>query len=54
MHDLSFITPRDCIASNTEKENRHALDQMATVLKSDTRSSSELDLESLVVQYRDR
>jgi nicotinamidase-related amidase len=54
MRDLSLIAPEDCIASNTEQENRHALDQMATVLKADTRSSSELDLDSLLLEYRDR
>jgi nicotinamidase-related amidase len=54
MRDLSLIAPKDCIASNTEEENRHAIDQMAAVLKADTRLSSELDLESLLLQYRDR
>jgi nicotinamidase-related amidase len=54
MRDLSLIAPQDCIASNTEQENRHALDQMVTVLKADTRLSSELDLESLLLKYRDR
>ena len=37
----------DCIASNTLKENEHALDQIRRVLKADTRPSSELDLEEL-------
>jgi nicotinamidase-related amidase len=53
MRDLSLVVPRDCIASNTEDENRNALDQMAKVLKADTRSSNELELESLLRQYRD-
>ena len=36
--------PRDCVASNTEEENRNALEQMKKVLKADTRPSTELDL----------
>jgi nicotinamidase-related amidase len=54
MRDLSLLTPKDCIASKTEEENRNALDQMATVLKADTRLSSKLNLESLLLQYRDQ
>ncbi len=39
--------PGDCVASNTEEENRPALEQMRTVLKADTRPSDALDLASL-------
>ena len=42
MRDYHLIVPRDCVASNTEDENRHALEQMADVLKADTRPSTEL------------
>src|SRR5215203_5108176 len=37
MRDLRLAVPADCVASNTEEDNRHALDQMARVLKADTR-----------------
>jgi nicotinamidase-related amidase len=46
MRDLHLIVPSDCVASNTEEENRYALDQMAKILKADTRPSTEL-LQSL-------
>jgi hypothetical protein len=35
------------VVSNTEEENRLALDQMAKVLKADVRPSDELDLTEL-------
>jgi nicotinamidase-related amidase len=54
MRDLTLVTPSDCIVSNTEAENRHALDQMAKVLKADTRVSAELDLESFLFHHQDR
>ena len=43
MRDFALAVPRDCVASNTEEENRHALEQMAKSLKADTRPSSEVD-----------
>ncbi len=42
MRDFHVVVPRDCVASNTEEVNRAALDEMAKVLKADTRSSTEL------------
>jgi nicotinamidase-related amidase len=45
MRDFKLIIPPDCSASETGEENESALQQMAKVLKADTRSSSELDLE---------
>jgi nicotinamidase-related amidase len=42
MRDFELIVPSDCVASNTEEENRHALDQMQRVLKADVRPSTEL------------
>lgn len=54
MRDLALIVPSDCVASNTEEENRNALDQMAKVLKADIRPSDELDFEELLRLYRDR
>jgi nicotinamidase-related amidase len=42
MRDLHLVVPADCVASNTEQENAHALEQMRKVLKADIRPSSEL------------
>lgn len=47
MRDFQLAVPADCVASNTEEENRHALDQMRKVLKADIRPSMELVLETL-------
>jgi nicotinamidase-related amidase len=47
MRDFHLYVPRDCVASNTEEENRLALAQMETVLKADVRPSDELDLVEL-------
>ncbi len=45
MRDFKLIVPGNCVASNTEEENRHALQQMKVVLKADTRLATELDLD---------
>ena len=47
MRDFHLVIPADCVASNTEEENRHALAEMAKVLKADTRPSNEIDFEAL-------
>jgi nicotinamidase-related amidase len=47
LRDLNLIIPSDCIASNTESENRIALDQMQKILKADIRPLDELDFETL-------
>jgi nicotinamidase-related amidase len=44
MRDLRLIVPGDCVASNTEEENRYALHQMQTILKADIRSSAEISV----------
>jgi nicotinamidase-related amidase len=54
MRDLALIVPGDCIASNSQEENRYALDQMARVLKADIRPSAQLDLEHIHRRYSDR
>ena len=36
-----------CVASNTEDENRYALEQIRKVLKADTRPSDEISFEAL-------
>jgi nicotinamidase-related amidase len=47
MRDYELIVPSDCVASEDEEENRHALEQMRLVLRADIRPSSELDLGAL-------
>ncbi|HEX8142716.1 MAG TPA: isochorismatase family cysteine hydrolase [Pyrinomonadaceae bacterium] len=47
MRDFHLIVPSDCVASNSEEENDHALELMKTVLKADTRPSTELDFKEL-------
>jgi nicotinamidase-related amidase len=47
MRDFHLYVPRDCVASNTEEENRLALEQMEKVLKADVRASEELNLVEL-------
>ena len=47
MRDFKVFIPEDCVVSNTEQENQHALKQMKTVLKADVTVASELDLESI-------
>ncbi len=40
MRDFHLAVPADCVASNTEEENRYALNQMQKVLKADIRPST--------------
>jgi nicotinamidase-related amidase len=47
MRDYRLVVPADATASNTEAENRHALEQMAKVLKADTRPSTGVDFSAL-------
>lgn len=47
MRDFKVFVPADCIVSNTEEENRHALKQMENVLKADTTIATELDLQKI-------
>ena len=47
MRDLHLAVPADCVASNTEEENHYALEQMAKVLKADTRPSTELSFRAV-------
>jgi nicotinamidase-related amidase len=54
MRDLSLVVPGDCVASNTEEENRNALEQMQKILKADIRPATELDLEELGTGTMDR
>ena len=52
MRDFHLAVPADCVASNTEEENAHALDEMRKVLKADTRPSAELSFEALARKAR--
>ena len=47
MRDFKLFIPSDCVVSNTEEDNRHALEQMETVLKADITPAAELDLKSI-------
>ncbi len=47
MRDLNLVVPNDCVASNTDEDNRYALEQMRQVLKADVRPSTEISLECL-------
>lgn len=54
MRDFHLVVPRDCVASNTEEDNNYALTQMGTVLKADTRPSTEISFAELARQARSR
>jgi nicotinamidase-related amidase len=47
MRDFKIFVPSDCVVSNTEEENLHALKQMETVLKADVSRGAKLDLNAL-------
>ena len=53
MRDFHLVVPSDCIASQTEEEDRQALAHMAKVTKADTRESAEIDLAGLQNRPRD-
>jgi nicotinamidase-related amidase len=47
MRDFKILVPSDCVAANTTEENDYALRQMKSILKADTRSSSEIDFQKM-------
>ena len=49
MRDFRLLVPSDCVASNSDQENRVALEQMRQVLKADIRPSTEIDFAALGV-----
>jgi nicotinamidase-related amidase len=53
MRDFNLLVPQDCIASETEADNQHALAYMSKVLKADTRPSTEIDLKVIAGQKLD-
>ena len=54
MRDLRVVVPSDCVASESPRANRQALDLMARVLMADIRPSTELDLARLKKQPRQK
>jgi nicotinamidase-related amidase len=42
LRDFKVVVPSDCVASNTDEQNRVALDVMQQILKADTRPSAEI------------
>ena len=47
MRDFRLVVPGDAVASNSAEENRHAIEQMRTILKADVRPVDRLNLASL-------
>lgn len=47
MRDFKLVVPRDCLASENELDNRHALEHMAKACKADTGASSGIDFARL-------
>ena len=47
MRDFNLLVPQDCIASETEADNQHALAYMSKVLKADTRLSTDIDFKAM-------
>ena len=48
LRDYHLLVPSDCTASNTREANEQALSLMRTVLKAETTSSAEIDLDALI------
>src|SRR5258705_6404853 len=47
LRDYKIVVPRDCIASESEADDRYALEHMQKVLKADTAPSSGIDFARL-------
>ena len=47
MRNYSLIVPRDCLASEEEADNRHALEHMTKTCKADTGPAAGIDLAKL-------
>ena len=47
MRDFSLLVPRDCLASEEEADNRHALEHMADTCKADISPSAAIDFAKL-------
>ncbi len=53
MRDFKVIVPRDCLASNHPGENEYALNVMSHILKANTTTSDEIDLQKLLTEARE-
>jgi nicotinamidase-related amidase len=53
MRDFNLLVPGDCIASETDADNEHALAYMSNVLKADIRCSTEIDFSAMARQKLD-
>jgi nicotinamidase-related amidase len=47
MRDFRLVVPRDCAAANTEDDHDYAMNQIGTILKADTRLSTEISFDAL-------
>jgi nicotinamidase-related amidase len=47
MRDFEMLVPLDCVASEDQSDNRHALEHMAKVCKADIAASSSIDFARL-------
>src|SRR5437764_14089356 len=47
MRDLKLVVPEDCVAACHLQEHKLAIEQIRTMLKADTRPSTELDFAAL-------
>ena len=47
MRDFKLVVPRDCLASEEESDNRHAVQHMASTCKADTGPSAGIDFKRL-------
>jgi nicotinamidase-related amidase len=47
MRDYHLVVPQDCVASQTEEDDRQALAHMANVTKAETRPSARIDFAAL-------
>jgi nicotinamidase-related amidase len=52
MRDFKLVIPQDCIASESEADNQHAIAYMAKVLKADTRLSHEIVFDAVTREKR--
>lgn len=52
MRDFDLVIPQDCIASETEADNQHAIAYMSKILKADTRLSTEIVFDAVTRQNR--
>lgn len=53
MRDFNLVIPQDCVASETEADNQHALAYMSKVLKADIRPSTDIDCQTMARQTPD-